>query len=74
MEKYKLFLLLHLIGIKDYADGGGLGNEKTSEEFVVNLSKHLGDCWRVFNDKGSFFLNLGDTFLNGDLQMFPIEL
>ena len=23
-----------------YAEGGGLGNEKTSEEFVVNISKH----------------------------------
>jgi site-specific DNA-methyltransferase (adenine-specific) len=57
-----------------YADGGGLGNEKTSEEFVVNLSKHLGDCWRVLNDKGSFFLNLGDTFLNGDLQNVPHQV
>ena len=56
MEKYKLFLLLHLIGIKDCtADGGGLGNEKTSEEFVVNSLRTLRDCWRVLNDKGSFF-------------------
>ena len=54
-----------------YAEGGGLGNEKTSEEFVVNISKHLKDCKRVLNDKGSFFLNLGDTFLNGDLQNVP---
>ena len=54
-----------------YVDGGGLGNEKTSEEFVVNLSEHLRDCKRVLNDKGSFFLNLGDTFLNGDLQNIP---
>ena len=54
-----------------YADGGGLGNEKTSEEFVINLSEHLKDCKRVLNNKGSFFLNLGDTFLNSDLQNVP---
>ena len=54
-----------------YAEGGGLGNEKTSEEFVVNISKHLRDCKRVLNDKGSFFLNLGDTFYNGNLQNVP---
>ena len=54
-----------------YSDEGGLGNEKTSEEFVVNLSNHFKDCKRVLRDKGSFFLNLGDTFLNGDLQNVP---
>ena len=54
-----------------YSEGGGLGNEKTSEEFVVNLSEHLNDCYRVLNKKGSFFLNLGDTFLDGDLQNVP---
>jgi len=54
-----------------YSDEGGLGNEKTSKEFVVNLSEHFKDCKRVLNNKGSFFLNLGDTFLNGDLQNVP---
>lgn len=54
-----------------YLEEGGLGNEKTSEEFVVNLSNHFKDCKRVLSDKGSFFLNLGDTFLNGDLQNVP---
>ena len=49
-----------------YSDEGGLGNEKTSEEFVVNLSNHFKDCKRVLSDKGSFFLNLGDTFLNSE--------
>ena len=36
-----------------YSEGGGLGNEKTSEEFVVNLSEHLND-YRVLNKR--FFL------------------
>jgi len=54
-----------------YSENGGIGNEKTSDEFVDNLSNHFNDCWRVLNDKGSFFLNMGDTFYNGNLQNIP---
>lgn len=56
---------------RTYSEMKGLGNEKTSEEFVINLSEHLNDSKRVLNDRGSFFLNLGDTFLNGNLQNIP---
>jgi len=56
---------------RKYSEEEGLGNEKTSEEFVINLSEHLRDCKRVLNDRGSFFLNLGDTFYNGNLQNVP---
>jgi len=54
-----------------YSEKGGLGNEKTSEEYVINLSEHFNDCWRVLNNRGSFFLNIGDTFYKGDLQNIP---
>jgi DNA modification methylase len=54
-----------------YTEEGGLGNEEKSDEFVLNLSEHLRDCWRVLHPKGSFFLNLGDTFYNGNLQNIP---
>lgn len=56
---------------RTYSELEGLGNEKNSDEFVVNLSEHLRDCKRVLNDRGSFFLNLGDTFFNGNLQNIP---
>jgi ParB/RepB/Spo0J family partition protein len=56
---------------RTYSEVEGLGNEKTSEEFIINLSEHLRDCKRVLNDRGSFFLNLGDTFFNGNLQNIP---
>jgi hypothetical protein len=59
---------------RTYSEEKGLGNEKTSEEFVINLSEHLRDCKRVLNDRGSFFLNLGDTFYNGNLQNVPHRL
>ena len=56
---------------RTYSEENGLGNEKTSKEFVINLSEHLRDCKRVLNDRGSFFLNLGDSFYNGNLQNVP---
>ena len=56
---------------RTYSEEKGLGNEKTSEEFVVNLFEHLKDCKRVLKDRGSFFLNLGDTLFNGNLQNVP---
>src|SRR6056300_876968 len=56
---------------RTYSEEIGLGNEKTSDEFVENLSEHLKDCRRVLKDRGSFFLNLGDTFYNGNLQNVP---
>ena len=56
---------------RTYSEEKGLGNEKISEEFVVNLSEYLRNCKRVLNDRGSFFLNLGDTFCKGNLQNVP---
>ena len=51
----------------------GLGNEKDPDEFVDNLTEHMRDIWRVLDDKGSFFLNLGDTFFENKLAC-PIEV
>ena len=56
---------------RKYSNKSFLGEEKTPSEFVINLTDHLKDCFRVLNKKGSFFLNLGDTFLNGNLQNIP---
>jgi DNA modification methylase len=56
---------------RKYSEDGGLGNEEKSDDFVHNLVDHLADCWRVLKPKGSFFLNLGDTFYNGNLQNIP---
>jgi DNA modification methylase len=56
---------------RKYSEEGGLGNEKSPSEFVANLVDHLGDCKRVLNKQGSFFLVLGDTFENGNLLSIP---
>ena len=56
---------------RKYTENGGLGNEKKPNDYVSNLVNHLKDCKRVLNKKGSFFLNLGDTFQKGNLQNIP---
>ena len=48
-----------------------LGSEKTSEQFVQRMANHLHACHRVLKDEGSFFLNLGDTFVDKNLQNIP---
>ncbi len=51
-----------------------LGLEKSVNEFIKNLSKHLKDVKRVLNDKGSFFLNIADTTQNGECLQVPNRL
>ena len=59
---------------RTYLEGGGLGNEPNPNQFIENLSNHLKECYRVLNERGSFFLNIGDTFLNGCLQNIPFKV
>jgi DNA modification methylase len=56
---------------RKYDEDGGLGNEPNPGDYVTNLVDHFGDCYRVVNQKGSFFLNMGDTFLDGNLLNLP---
>lgn len=48
---------------------GWLGNEKSPEQYVEKLVNHLSDIQRVLSNKGSFFLNIGDTYLDSDLEL-----
>jgi len=58
--------------LRSYSDNDILGSEKTSEEYVENIVNHLfEECYRVLKNTGSFFLELGDTFINGNLQNIP---
>jgi len=57
-----------------YSSVGELGGENSSDEYVNNIVCHLKDCYRVLNKNGSFFLNLGDTFVDGNLQNIPHKI
>ena len=48
-----------------------LGVEKTPEQYVNNLVSHFDDTYRVLSSNGSFFLNMGDSVLQGNLLNLP---
>jgi hypothetical protein len=61
----------YALGIRDYSKKVVLGTEKTVEEYAENLSNHLISCYRVLSDKGSFYLNLGSSYKDGEDQSSP---
>ena len=56
---------------RKYVKGGSIGEENSPGLYVDNMVNHLRDCKRVLSKQGSFFLNLGDTYLDGNLQNIP---
>lgn len=54
---------------RDY--GGGIGNEKTVEEYIDNLFKVFSECIRILKENGSIVFNIGDKYLEGSLQLIP---
>jgi len=60
--------------IRKYSSNDKLGNESDINEYIENLSTHLTDCYRVLSKKGSFFLNMGDVYIDGHLKMVPHQL
>lgn len=59
------------LGVREYTSKVLLGTEKTVEEYSENLSEHLISTYRVLNEKGSFYLNLGDVYKDGVQQCAP---
>lgn len=50
-------------GKRQYS-GGGIGLEKDYNEFINNLTTIFAELKRVLKPTGSFWLNIGDTYLN----------
>jgi site-specific DNA-methyltransferase (adenine-specific) len=59
---------------RKYVKGGSIGEESSPYDYVNNMVNHLRDCKRVLSKEGSFFLNLGDTYLDGNLQNIPHQV
>jgi len=57
-------------GQRQYSNGG-IGLEKTFEEFIKNLLDVTSEIQRVLKDTGSFWLNIGDTYKNKSLTGIP---
>lgn len=56
---------------RDY--GIGIGNEKTTEEYVENLLRVFSECERILTNDGSIVFNLGDKYLESSLQLIPFR-
>ena len=54
---------------RDY--GGGIGNEKSIDEYIENLINVFSECIRILNNDGSIIFNLGDKYLESNLQLIP---
>jgi site-specific DNA-methyltransferase (adenine-specific) len=55
---------------RDYG-GGGIGNEKTVEEFVENVVTIFKECVRIVKKTGTIVFNLGDKYIDGNLLLVP---
>jgi site-specific DNA-methyltransferase (adenine-specific) len=53
--------------------GGGIGNEKTIEEYIDNLLAVFSECVRILRNDGSIVFNLGDKYLESSLQLIPYK-
>ena len=60
--------------LRDYDVSGQIGQEDTPEEYINNLAKITLELRRIMRKDGCFFLNIGDTYYNGNLQMIPSKL
>ncbi len=52
-------------------DAREIGNEKTFEDYVVHLTAVFKEARRVLKEEGSFWLNLGDKYVNKALLGMP---
>lgn len=57
--------------LRDYGCEGQLGQENTTEEFVNRLCDVFSEVRRVLKKTGTCFVNLGDSYVDGSLQMIP---
>jgi DNA modification methylase len=51
-----------------------LGHEKTKEEFVQNIIKHLKPSFELLKDSGNVIINVGEKYVDGEAQGIPFLL
>lgn len=59
---------------RDYSTPVQIGNEETSEQYVENLMQVFAQCQRVLKPEGTFWLNLGDKYQDGELLGMPWQV
>lgn len=56
---------------RDYSSPGQIGSENSPEEYVKQLRSVFAEGRRVLKESGTFWLNLGDKYCNGELLGLP---
>ncbi len=58
-------------GQREYDVKGSIGLESSFDEYLSNLLNVFDQVYRVLDDRGSFWLNIGDKYVNKDLLGMP---
>ncbi|MFH1956211.1 MAG: transcriptional repressor LexA [Patescibacteria group bacterium] len=61
-------------GQRDYGVKGQIGNEKKPEEYIKKMINVADELKRILTDDGAYFLNIGDKYVDKNLQMIPYQL
>lgn len=59
---------------RDYNANGQIGSEKTPELYIEHLRGIFTECYRILREDGTFWLNLGDKYDNGNLLGMPWQV
>ena len=57
--------------LRDYYSKEQIGQESDPEEYINKLIMISRELLRIMKKDGAYFLNIGDTYSNGGLQMIP---
>lgn len=61
-------------GQRDYSHEAQIGNEPTLDAYIERLLRVFRECLRVLKDTGTFWLNLGDKYVDSQLLGAPWTL
>lgn len=59
---------------RNYEVNGEIGREQTVDEYINKMIKVANELKRVLKDSGSYFLNIGDKFIDKNQQLIPFRL
>jgi|GEM_PF-155389 len=59
---------------REYDADGEIGQEQTVEEYIKKMLEVGNELHRILKDTGSYFLNIGDKFIDKNQQLIPFRL
>lgn len=59
---------------RKYGSKGEIGQEKSVNQYIIRMLEVANELKRVLKDTGSYFLNIGDKFINKNQQLIPFKL